>query len=145
MEMAAARRTPRPENMAEGDSLVVHSAVLNHLHLVAGRVFDEGDMRAAELHWAGLAHHLDALFLERTAGRVEVVHADRKMTEGAALIVGFGTPVVSQLDDGVAVLIFIADEGEREFSVGIVVLAQQLHPETVAVELERLIQIVDAD
>jgi len=68
---------------------------LDQLNLVASRIFDESDVRAAELHRTGLTHDLDALFLERAAGRIEVVHADREMAEGAALIVAFGAPVVS--------------------------------------------------
>src|SRR6516165_12793567 len=66
----------------------------DQLDLVAVRIFDERDHRAAELHRAGFARDLDPLALEFAAGLVDVVHADRQMAERVALVVARGVPVV---------------------------------------------------
>ena len=56
-----------------------------------------------------------------------------------------GAPIPGQLDDRGLLLVAIADEGEGELAAGEVVLAQEFHPELVAIELERFVEIVDAE
>src|ERR1700739_1332777 len=54
------------------------------------------------------------------------------------------TPVVGKLDYGVIMLIAIADKRQREFTVGIIMLAHQLHSERVAIKLQAFVEVVDA-
>src|SRR5205814_8640294 len=79
------------------------------------------------------------------ASLVDVRHADREMAEAAAEGIGLRLlPIMGQLDDGAVVLIAIADKGQGEFAGRIVALAQQLHAELLGVEMQRLIEILDA-
>src|SRR5579862_2555653 len=119
--------------------------LLDQLDLVSVGILDERDDRRAMRHRAGLAHHVDAFGLQIRARLVRVRHADRQMTEAGAHVVALGIPVVGEFDDGVVVLITITDEGEGELAAWKVLLAQQLHPELIAVELQRLGEVVDAN
>jgi hypothetical protein len=67
------------------------------------------------------------------------------MPERIALVVALGAPVMGQLDDGVILLVAVADEGEGELAAGEVLLAQQLHSELIAVELQRFGKVVDTN
>jgi hypothetical protein len=52
---------------------------------------------------------------------------------GAELVV-IDTPVVGQLQHGAGGLVLVADEGQRELALGIVVATQQAHAEDVGIE-----------
>src|SRR5208283_341741 len=67
------------------------------------------------------------------------------MTEGSSLVITLFAPVVGQFDHGAVFFLVVADKGEGKFPIREVPLAQELHAQTVAVELERLVEVVDAD
>src|ERR1700722_1020942 len=113
-----------------------HLLLLYEFDLVAVGILDERNRRGAVLHRAGLAHDVDALLLEVGAGFVDVVDAERHVSVGGADFVLRGAPIPGQFDDGGLLLIAVADEGESEFAAGEVVLAQELHPELVAIEIK---------
>ena len=54
-------------------------------------------------------------------------------------------PVMGQLDHRVIFFVAIADKCESELSTGKILFAQQLHPELLAVELQRFVKVVDAN
>src|ERR1700722_5554020 len=119
--------------------------LLYQFDLVAVGILDERDGRGAVLHRAGLAHDVDAFLLQVGAGFVDVVDAERDVSVGGADFVLRGAPIPGQLDAGGIVLVPVADKGEGEFAAEEIVLAQQLHPELVAIELERFVEVVDAE
>src|SRR5215471_9607576 len=100
---------------------------LNQFDLITVGIFDKRDFGPAEFHRAWLAHDLDALLFKFRTSLVNVIGTDGQMTEGIAHLVARLTPVVSQLDYAAVALIAIADKREREFTIGIVMLAHELH------------------
>ena len=89
----------RDDPSAAGRGRVVGLRALDQLDLVAVRILDEGDDRAAVLHRARRARDLDALLRQLARRRVDVGHADREVAESRAERVGLGVPVMRQLDD----------------------------------------------
>src|SRR5262249_43269284 len=122
--------------------LVSPVAELDQLDLVAVRIFDEGDLRAAVLHRARLADDLGPLAPELVAGLVDVVDAERDVPGGGG---GLGVPVVRELDHGVIALVTVADEGQCESPAGIVVPTEKPHAQHVAVEAERALEVSDPE
>src|SRR6185312_332999 len=121
------------------------SATLDQLDLVAVGILDEGDDGGAELHRARCARDLDAFLGELIAGGIDVRDTDGEMAEGRAERIGLLlVPIIGKLDDGAAGLVAIADEGERVASLRHLALTQHLHAEEARVEIERLLQIEDA-
>src|SRR6185437_5245844 len=121
------------------------SATLDQLDLVAVGILDEGDDGGAELHRARCARYLDAFLAELIAGGIDVRDTDGEMAEGRAERIGLLlVPIIGKLDDGAAGLVAIADEGERVASLRHLALTQHLHAEEARVEIERLLQIEDA-
>src|SRR3954471_6017003 len=116
-------------------------SALDELDLVAVRVFYERDDGGSMLHRTGFARNLAALRFYRFAGFVGVVHFERDMAISIAELIGFGIPVVRELEDGGIFLAAVADEGQREFAVREILLAQQLHAQHAGVEIERALQI----
>jgi len=74
---------------------------------------------------------------------VGVVHRDRDVTVGVAGLVLFHAPVVRQFEHGRFRFIAVADKGEGEFPVRIVITAEQPHAENPGVKAQRPIQIAD--
>src|SRR6267142_4725313 len=105
------------------------SARLDELDLVAVGIFDEGDDRGAALHRTRLARHLAAVGAHLVARLLHVRHTDRHMAEGGAELVALDAVVVGELEDCGALLVVVADEGERVLLLGAVGGAQQLHAE----------------
>ncbi len=71
-------------------------------------------------------------------------NAERDVTErGAQLVVASRCvrPVVGELEDGGLGLVAVADEGEREGAARIVLAAQQLHAQLVAIEVKGAIEV----
>ncbi|MPM83487.1 hypothetical protein SDC9_130551 [bioreactor metagenome] len=67
------------------------------------------------------------------------------MAVGGAQVVAFGAPVVGQLDLGLAgVAAFKAQESQRVFVLGVLGGAQQRHAEDVGVEINRALEIANA-
>jgi hypothetical protein len=66
------------------------------------------------------------------------------MPIGVAQVVCLGFPVVSQFEHGTFGFILVADEGQRELAIRIVLAAQQAHAENIGVEIERAVEIADA-
>src|SRR5581483_8936801 len=99
---------------------------LDELDLVAVRVFDECNDARAALHRPRLARHLAALGAHAVAGLAYVVHLDRDMAVGRAVL----RPV--------------ADEGEGILLLRAVGRAQELHAEHLGVERDRALHIADA-
>ena len=92
-------------------------------HVTVG-VGDEGDDCRAGIHRAGIADDATTLGLDRSARGVDVIYFDCDVAIGVTQLVLADSPVVSQLDHCVFGLAAVADEGEREFSLGIVLPAQ---------------------
>src|SRR5208283_3466759 len=133
-------RKPTFSNRATRTGLPI--TLLYQFDLVAVGILDERDGGRAMLHRSRLAHDIDALLLQVGAGSIDVVDAECDMSVSGADIVLRGTPIPGQLDDGGIFLVAVADEGEGELAAGEIVLAQEFHPELVAVELQRLVEIV---
>ena len=117
---------------------------LDELDLVAVGVFDEGDDRRAVLHRAGFASDLAAAFLDLVTGFVGIVDFQGDVAVAAAQVVLVGVPVVGQLDDGAFGLVLVADKGQRELAVRIVVAAQDAHAEHVGVEVDGFVEVADS-
>jgi hypothetical protein len=96
-----------------------------------------------------LARDLAAGRAHAVAHRRDVRHAQREVAErGADLVVGDAV-VVGQLDLGrahlaVAVVGAVAEEGERVLLLGPIGGAAQLHAEVARVEVDRALQVADA-
>src|SRR2546428_855443 len=118
-------------------------AELDQLDLVAVGILDEGDLGAAVLHRPGLAHDPGPLGAQLVAGAIDVLDAERDVPEAGAELVELRVPVVRELEDGVVALVAVADEGEREAAVRVVLAAQEPHAEHVAVEAERALEVPD--
>src|SRR5215813_8128440 len=89
----------------------VRAAVqLDQLDLVAVRILDERDRRAAVFHRSGLACHLDACGPQLLDLGVDAVHPEREVTEARPDVVPVGVPVVRELDDGLLGFRPVADE-----------------------------------
>jgi hypothetical protein len=63
---------------------------------------------------------------------------------GADLVV-LDAPVVGQFDHCAILFVLVADEGEREFPVRIVVAPEQAHAEHLGVEGQRLVEVADSE
>src|SRR5690349_16997182 len=121
------------------------SATLDQLDLVAVGILDEGDDGGAELHRARRARDLDAFLAELVAGGIDVGDADGEMAEGRAERVGFFlVPGEGNRGAAAAGLAAIADEGERVAPLRHLALTQHLHAEEARVEVERFLQVEDA-
>src|SRR5947209_18510762 len=127
--LTCGRASSRPRTMRAS----ARSFALDELDLVAVGVFDEGDHRLSALHRPGLAGHFAAAFAHALAGGGDIRHADRHMAEGAAEVVALDAVVVSQLEHGRALLVVVADEGERVLLLRAVGSAQELHAEHLGV------------
>jgi hypothetical protein len=113
---------------------------------VAVGVFDEGDMRRPMLHGAGPARNLCALGFEGLAHFIDVAHAKREMTKAGPDFVAVGlVSIEGQLDNRVVRLRPVADEGQRELTLGKILAAQQIHAEKRCVELDRGVEVFDAN
>jgi hypothetical protein len=121
------------------------SPALDQFDAVAVGVLDEGDHGAAVLHRPGLAHHLAAAALDPGAGGVGIVDLDRDVAEAGAEVVAFRAPVVGELDHGAFGFRAVADEGEGEPAVRIILPAQQAHAEYFGVEPERALEVTDPE
>ncbi len=95
------------------------------------------------LHWPGLADDPGPLGAQLVAGAIDVLDAERDVPEAGAELVALRVPVVRELEDGVVALVAVADEGEREAAVRVVLAAQGPHAEHVAVEAERALEVPD--
>src|SRR3989442_11984268 len=94
------------------------SRSLDELDLVAVGILDEGDHRGAALHRSRLARHFPAVGPDLVAGLLHIGHADRDVTEGVAELVALDTVVVGELENGGALLVLVAAEGERILLLG---------------------------
>src|SRR3569833_4032110 len=94
------------------------STTFDQLELVAVRVLDEGDHRAAMLHRPGLARHLAAALFDFVAGGADIVHAGGDMPKGDAELVLVHAPDVGELDRRLLALVAVAAGGERALAVG---------------------------
>src|SRR5262249_7717932 len=106
---------------------------------------DKCDHCRAVGHGPRFAHDLDPFFLQFFAGLICVGNADGQMAESAAQFVALGVPVVSELDDGVVLLVAVADERERELAAREILLTQKFHAKLFAIEVERLLQVSDSN
>lgn len=113
--------------IAESDSRGRSGRLLDQFDLVAVRVGHEGDHGGTVLHRPGFAGDLAAVVADVVAGLVGVVDLDGDMAVAGADLVGIHAPVVGKLDHGGIRLVAIADEGQGELAVGIVVLPEQGH------------------
>src|SRR5215510_13385373 len=91
------------------------SGALDELDLVAVGVFDEGDHRGAALYRPGLTRHLGAALAHALAGGGDIRHADGDVAEGTPELVALDAVVVGELEHRRALLVVVADEGERIF------------------------------
>ena len=97
----------RPQGIRRGCELarggvsvsVLPAAELDQLHLVAVRVLDERDRRAAVLHGARLTRHLRALRAQSLDRLVNPLDAERDVAIRGAEIVRVRVPVVGELED----------------------------------------------
>src|SRR5262249_43533692 len=75
---------------------------------------------------------------------VDVVDAERDMPVAVSDLVARRVPVVGELDLGVLRVLAVAQEGEGELAFGKVFARDELHPEHVAVERDRALEITHA-
>ena len=76
-----------------------------------------------------------ATLTDGLTGGLDVGDAEGDMTVGRTQLVFSCVPVVRQFNHRILALIAIADEGEGEATAGVVLAAQQLHTQNLAVEL----------
>src|SRR5690606_11156644 len=114
---------------------------LNELDLVAVRVFDESNDCLPMLHGAGFACNFAAARLDVVTGLVGVFHFDRDVAVAVTEVVAGRVPVVGQFDHRAVGFVLVADEGQGEFAVGVVLAAQQAHAQDLGVEGQRLLEI----
>src|SRR5689334_10245261 len=134
------RRTFRRRTMRASARLLR----LDELELVAVRVFYERDHGAAALDRARFARDPSAGFSYTLASGGNVGNADRDVAERAAELVPVYAVVVSELEHGRALLVVVADEGERVFLLRPIGRAQELHAEHLGVEVHRALHVSDA-
>ena len=143
--------------IAESDSRGRSGRLLDQFDLVAVRIFHEGDHGRAELHRSRWTRDLAALLNDVVADRLHVRHADREMAEARPDLVGFGlVPVVGELDQrraasklvtglaGGGLVLVGGQEHQGEATLVVLSAAHLLHPEQVAVEVHRGIEIAHA-
>src|SRR5207245_5633811 len=118
---------------------------LDQLDLVAVGILDKRDFGSTEFHRSRLAHNIDAALLELGALLIDILDANREMAKGRPLIVALLAPIVCQLDYGAVFLRVVTDKGQCKFAAREIPLAQELHTQSLAVELERLVEVVDAN
>ena len=87
---------------------------------------------------------LPPLLAHALAGGGHVRHTDRDMAEGGAELVALDAVVVGELEHRRALLVVVADEGERILLLGAIGGAQQLHAEHLGVEVHRALHVADA-
>src|SRR5690348_10849569 len=141
MRRATRPAAPRPSMTSSTRG----SATLDELDLVAVGILDEGDDRGAEFHRARRARNLDPSLLQALAGGVDIGDADRQMTEGGAdgvrlLLI----PIVGELEHRAALLDAISDESEGIAALRHLALAQHFHAEKARVEIDRLLEVENA-
>ena len=95
------------------------------------------------LHGTRITSDLDPLLPQVVTGGVHVGHSDGDMAEAVADVVLVRVPVVGQLDDGGVILGAVTHEGVGEAAGLVVLLLQDLHPQSVTVEFEAFIQVLD--
>src|SRR5262245_43594069 len=118
---------------------------LDQLDLVAVRVFDKGDHRGAELDRPGRPRDLATGLGHLLAHARDVRHANSQMAESGAELVGFVAPIVGEFDDGMVLLIAVADERQGVLAFRDLALAQELHAHGAGVEGDRPVEVVHAD
>ena len=108
---------------------------LDQLDPIAVRILDKGDDRPAMRHRTSRPRDVDARRSKALAGLVDVRNTDRQMTKGTAQVIGLGlTPVMGQLDHGIAALVAVTDKGEGKLPGRIIAFAQQPHPKQVGIK-----------
>ena len=124
----------------------LHRVQSDQLDLVAVGVLDEGDVGGAVLHRPGLTRDFGAALFQFGAYRVDVVDAERQVTEAGADIVGLlAPPVERQFDHGMRLFRAVTDEGIGELAAGIFVTSQQFHAEHLGVESDRSVKVEHPD
>src|SRR3569623_781344 len=118
--------------------------LLDEFDLETVGVFDKRDHGAAVLHRTGFTRDHAATLLHAFAGRMGIVDFNRDVTITGADLVAINAPVVREFEHGAIVLALVADEGEGELAVRIILAAQQFHVEHAGVETNRTIKITDA-
>ena len=93
------------------------------------------------LHRPGLTGDLAAAALHFLARLVGVIDRDRDVAVGVAELVFFHAPVAGELEHRRIRLLAVADEGEGEFTLRVVLAAQQPHAEHLGVETQRFFKI----
>src|SRR6266849_4348290 len=116
--------------------------LLNQFNLVSVGIFDKRNRRSPVLPRTRLAHAVDAFLLQVAAGLIDVFDAERDMPVRVAEIVLRGPPIPGELDNRGLVLTAVTDKRERELAARKILLAEQPHPELVAIELERFVEVV---
>lgn len=92
--------------------------LLDQFHLVAVRVFEEGDHAASVLHRPGLAGDPIAQRPGPGAGDGGILDLDGQVAVAVALGVAVPVPVVGQLQGSGRALVLVADEGQGEAASG---------------------------
>ena len=85
-----------------------------------------------------------AELLQALYGGIHVIHGQGDMTVGVSTLVFAATPVVGELDHAVIGLTAVAQKGERELAVRVVLAAQHVHTENLGVEAQGAIQVAHA-
>ena len=97
------------------------------------------------LHRPGLPHHPTALVRDSRAGGVDVVHTQSNVAIAITVVVGMRVPVVGELQHRLLGFRPIAQKGEGEAAVWILLAAQQLHPHHFGVKGDGTLQISDPE
>lgn len=108
------------------------------------RVFDEGQDAGAMLHRTRLAGDLAAARADILAGLVDISHFQGDVAIAGAQLILVHAPVIGQLDDAVVVLVTVADEGQGELAVRVILAAQQGHAQDFGIEGDGFIHVADA-
>jgi hypothetical protein len=74
-------------------------------------------------HRTGFAHDFDAFGLQVRAHFVNIIDTKREMAKSVALIVTRRSPIVRQFNDGIVLLIAIANKSQGELPARIILFA----------------------
>ena len=118
---------------------------LDQLNFVAVGVRHKSNHGAAAFDGACFAGHIAASGLDLLAGCIGIGHTQSNMTVSRTHVVALSAPVVGQLDLRLTrVAAFKAEKGQRVLVLGVLGRAQQLHADDVGVEVNRALEIANA-
>ncbi|AEW73338.1 hypothetical protein EcWSU1_01900 [Enterobacter ludwigii] len=116
----------------------------NQFDFVAVRIFNKRDHGGAAFDRASFTRHVTAVAANTFTGFGCVVHFQRDMTISGAQLIAVHAPVVGQFDDRFVRFRAVTHKRQRVFIFRVFAGAQQFHTQYVSVEIDRTLQIANA-